>query len=110
MRTRVISQAVRERMFWSKVNKTDGCWFWTGKRTVAGYGSIRVRNKQVYAHRFVLSLHGIRVPADKVVCHRCDTPSCVNPAHLFIGTQKGQHGRRSAQRPVAQQELRKGPV
>lgn len=74
--------------FWSKVQQSDGCWTWTGTRTLAGYGQLKVNGKPTYAHRFSLILAGISVPADAVVRHSCDTPSCVNPRHLIVGTQQ----------------------
>jgi hypothetical protein len=53
-----------------------------------GYGYVQVhRNgKKTRAHRFSLSLSGVDVPDDMLVCHKCDTPACVNPGHLFVGT------------------------
>ena len=75
--------------FWSKVQKSDdnGCWLWTAAKTRHGYGVTSTHlQKSAKAHRVSLELSGIQVPSEKLVLHRCDTPSCVNPAHLFIGT------------------------
>ncbi len=65
-----------------------GCWLWLGTTVPGGYGRIRVDGVFVAAHRAsYASAFGLFDPASKV-CHRCDTPACVNPDHLFLGTQK----------------------
>jgi hypothetical protein len=64
-----------------------GCWLWLGcERGSNGYGGIKVGNKAVAAHRFSYEQFIGSIPQNMVVCHRCDTPACVNPAHLFVGT------------------------
>lgn len=76
----------RER-FESMVAKSSGCWLWNGKD---GYGRFhsRMLNLRLRAHRFAwFLLHG-ELPAEGlVVCHACDTPLCVNPEHLWLGTR-----------------------
>jgi flavin-binding protein dodecin len=75
--------------FWSYVNKTDSCWLWTGGLSSNGYGHFTVlkpQRKAYRAHRFVYeSIYG-EIPAGRFVCHKCDTPACVRPDHLFLGT------------------------
>ena len=72
--------------FWNQVDKTNSCWIWTGWKDRDGYGVMRYNGKQLKAHRFILMLNDIDINK-KVVCHKCDTPACVNPEHLFVGTQ-----------------------
>lgn len=88
-----------EERFWNYVNKvsptpanpTTSCWLWTGSTNRAGYGRIGFhqdgRNYRELAHRVSWRLaHGADA-GDLNVCHHCDTPACVNPDHLFLGTQ-----------------------
>jgi hypothetical protein len=75
--------------FWSKVNKTDTCWIWTGCRTKAGYGLLTFNRKNYYAHRVAWELQNGPIPKGMLVCHDCpggDNPACVR--HLFLGTHK----------------------
>lgn len=65
-----------------------GCWLWTGTENGHGYGQMSVNNKGRMAHRYSYELHVGAIPPGMVVCHSCDVPLCVNPAHLFLGTQK----------------------
>lgn len=65
----------------------SGCWLWFGAVDAAGYGQIKdSAHRQLKAHRAAWMLFVGALPADRMVCHRCDTPACVNPAHLFLGT------------------------
>ena len=74
--------------FWAKVDKSagdDACWLWTGARYRAGYGSIKISGVSVYAHRVSFEL-AFGPLGELHRLHKCDTPACVNPSHLFSGT------------------------
>jgi hypothetical protein len=75
--------------FWAKVNKTEGCWLWTASTVKFGYGQFGV-SKTIHknTHRLSWEIHRGPIPAGMYVCHACDVPACVNPAHLFLGTQR----------------------
>lgn len=72
--------------FWRNVNKTPGCWLWMGSVRANWYGAFSVRHRSFSAHRWSWSeAHG-PIPPGMCVLHRCDTPRCVRPDHLFLGT------------------------
>ncbi len=89
--------------FWSKVDKTGNCWLWTAAKNKSGYGNFRSNTffkGELLAHRVSFRLAWGRAPKGGVL-HKCDTPACVNPSHLYEGSQRdnaadmmarGRHG------------------
>jgi hypothetical protein len=73
--------------FWSKVNKTDGCWLWTAGKDGWGYGCFHPTSHEMKkAHRVAFFLANGHWPI--LLQHTCDQPLCVYPGHLVEGTQK----------------------
>ena len=86
-------QSTSER-FWKYVRKTETCWLWIGARAKFGYGVLQVgsrydgTNRVTTAHRISYEIANGPIIGDWHVCHHCDTPPCVNPEHLFLGTAR----------------------
>lgn len=90
--------------FWSKVNikPINECWEWLGAKNNNGYGMICVCYTNNLAHRLSWELHNKReIPKGKCILHKCDNKSCVNPHHLYCGTQGDNMSDRESRNPVS---------
>lgn len=79
-----------EERFWSHVRKTDSCWYWQGAHDVGGYGQFMLSATcgHMKTHRLAWEWARGPIPAGMFICHNCDTPACVRPDHLFLGSNR----------------------
>lgn len=84
-----LNEEMRLEKFLERVERIpfSGCWLFMGAVNGCGYGVTSIKSRTILAHRYSFIVHKHLIPNGAVVCHRCDVPCCVNPEHLFLGTQ-----------------------
>lgn len=100
-----MTSSLLDRFMAKVVKQANGCWLWVGAMATNGYGRFSVHRKLVPAHRWIYEhTHGLSVGSLQV-CHKCDVKNCVNPEHLFAGTQSDNMQDASRKKRIRGQNL-----
>lgn len=94
--------------FWSRVEKTSGCWIWQGRLDTGGYGTIGHEGKTLRAHRVAFELSGNELTDGLVIDHLCQVKRCVNPDHMEQVTQAENVARAPHPGPIGQRWSKNG--
>lgn len=88
-----------------QINTANDCWLWEAHRQIGGYGVFRYDGKVRMAHRVSFTIFHGEFADNMDVLHKCDTPACVNPAHLFLGTHTDNMNDASKKKRLWQQKV-----
>uniref|UniRef100_A0A6M3IM37 Putative homing endonuclease n=1 Tax=viral metagenome TaxID=1070528 RepID=A0A6M3IM37_9ZZZZ len=95
---------VHTERFWSNVDKEgpNSCWIWKGSVNSMGHGQMLFMRRNITAHRVSWIINVGPIPKRKCILHHCDNRLCVNPAHLYVGTQSDNNRDRAHRNPTGQ--------